>query len=60
MLPVQALICGVLLIIMAVGNFYNTMGTVITKLQIKASKKRKAKSEASQLPEGPNGASKAD
>lgn len=37
----QAIVCGVLLIIMAVGNFINTVGTLVTKARFKAKMRRK-------------------
>ncbi|EFJ29366.1 hypothetical protein SELMODRAFT_227886 [Selaginella moellendorffii] len=37
----QMVACGVLLIVMAVGNFANTMATVATKVKVKSRMKRK-------------------
>jgi len=39
----QVLVCGILLVVMAVGNFVHTMETLVLKLRFKA-KMKKAKS----------------
>lgn len=36
----QVLVCGILLVVMAVGNFVNTMETLVLKLRFKAKMKR--------------------
>ena len=42
MMPVlQMVVCGLLLIVMACGNFVNTVATLIAKAKIKAKMKRK-------------------
>ncbi|CAK9158279.1 unnamed protein product [Ilex paraguariensis] len=47
----QVVTCGILLIIMAVGNFINTVQTLVTKSQVKAKmKKSKSKQELHQGP----------
>eukprot|EP01018_Ginkgo_biloba_P021468 Gb_24191 [translate_table: standard] len=52
----QVAVCGVLLLIMAVGNFANTMETVITKSRVKAKIKR-GKSKSTLEPMQENGLS---
>jgi hypothetical protein len=39
----QVVACGLLLIIMAVGNFVNTVATLVAKAKIKAKMKKKGK-----------------
>lgn len=47
--PVQVLFCGFLLVLMAVGNFSNTVQTLMAKSRFKAKMKRsKSKQELSQ------------
>lgn len=49
----QVITCGVLLIVMAVGNFANTVQTLITKSRVKAKIKRgKSRQELHQLNQG--------
>ncbi|XP_042043078.1 uncharacterized protein LOC121788481 [Salvia splendens] len=49
----QVITCGVLLIVMAVGNFANTVQTLITKSKVKAKIKRgKSRQELHQLNHG--------
>ncbi|XP_057800670.1 uncharacterized protein LOC131016102 [Salvia miltiorrhiza] len=49
----QVITCGVLLIVMAVGNFANTVQTLITKSRVKAKIKRgKSRQELNQLNQG--------
>lgn len=45
----QVITCGILLIVMAVGNFANTVQTLVTKSRVKAKIKRgKSRQELSQ------------
>lgn len=41
----QVIVCGLLLVVMAVGNFVNTVQTLISKFRFKA-KAKKLKSQA--------------
>jgi uncharacterized membrane protein YecN with MAPEG domain len=51
--PYQVVVCGILLVVMAVGNFVNTVETLVLKLRFKAKMKRtKHRQEHGQA--GPN------
>ncbi|KAG0448844.1 hypothetical protein HPP92_027630 [Vanilla planifolia] len=50
----QVLVCGVLLVLMAVGNFLNTVQTLLTKSRFKAMKRSKSKQDLDQLPSRTN------
>lgn len=47
----QAIFCGILLVLMAVGNFVNTMQTVMAKSRFKAKMKSKAKHDMDRSPD---------
>ncbi|KAI0530501.1 hypothetical protein KFK09_000045 [Dendrobium nobile] len=46
----QVVVCGVLLVVMAVGNFANTVETLMAKSRFKAMKRSKSKNDFDQLP----------
>ncbi|XP_020598730.1 transmembrane protein 120 homolog [Phalaenopsis equestris] len=46
----QVVVCGALLVLMAVGNFANTVETLLAKSRFKAMKRSKSKSDLDQLP----------
>ncbi|CAA3001491.1 transmembrane 120 homolog [Olea europaea subsp. europaea] len=48
----QVITCGILLIIMAVGNFSNTVQTLVTKSRVKAKMKGKSRQELNQDSDG--------
>ncbi|KAG0473344.1 hypothetical protein HPP92_015201 [Vanilla planifolia] len=50
----QVVVCGVLLVLMAVGNFLNTVQTLLTKSRFKAMKRSKSKQDLDQLPSRTN------